>query len=138
VNLERHQALDRDCRSATGHDFQWAKAEREYRAALGHRDERENQDETEHQDGLEQHGARPLPGALRTAGRKARRAVLLQLARKVALRAQTDELVLAQAHWALARRASLQPARQGPVRGASAQPVRRPELRPQALLAARP
>jgi hypothetical protein len=34
-----HLALDRDCRLATGHDFQWAKAERE------------------RQDGLEQHRA---------------------------------------------------------------------------------
>jgi hypothetical protein len=97
VNLVTHQAWDRDCRSAKVHDFQLAKAERERRGALGHRDERENQDETEHQDGLEQHPARPLPGALRTAGRKARRAVLRR-ARMVELRAQTDELVLAQAH----------------------------------------
>jgi hypothetical protein len=62
-------------------------------------------DEQEHQDGQEQHRARPLPGALRTAGRKARLAVM-QLARKVELRVQTDELVLAQAHWVLARQAS--------------------------------
>jgi len=130
VNLVTHQALDRDCRSATVHDFQWAKAERELRDALGHRDERE------HQDGLEQHRTRLLRVVLRTADRKARRGVLQQ-ARMVELRGQTDELVLAQAHWALARQASPQPAQQGPVRGASEQLVRPPELQPQALLAPR-
>jgi hypothetical protein len=87
----------------------------------------------EHQDGLEQHRARPLPDAPRTAGRKARPDVLRQ-ARMVELRAQTDELVLAQAHWALVRQASLRP----PQRGLEPAPsVRRAlllELQPQALL----
>ena len=52
----------------------------------------------------------------------------------VELRAQTDELVLAQAHWALVRQASLRP----PQRGLEPAPsVRRAlllELQPQALL----
>jgi len=45
VNLAMHLALDRDCRSATGHDFQWAKAERERQVALGHQGELALQDE---------------------------------------------------------------------------------------------
>lgn len=97
MNLAKRQALDRDCQSAKVHDFQLAKAARERRGAPGHRDEWENQDETEHQDGLEQRRARQLRGALRTAGRKARRAVLRQ-GRMVELRGQGDELALAQAH----------------------------------------
>jgi hypothetical protein len=102
----------------------------ERRDALGHRDE------MEHQDGLEWRRTRPLRGALPTAGRKERLALML-LARRVEQQAQTDELVLAQAHWLLARQASLQPAPQGPVQGASEQPARRRELQPQALLAPR-
>jgi hypothetical protein len=130
VNLVTHQALDRDCRSAKVHDFQRAKAGRERQVALAYLDE------PEHQDGLEQHQARPLRGALRTPGRKARRDVPRQ-ARMVELRAQTDELVLAQAHWVLALRASLQLAQEEQEQAPSAQPARRPELQPQALPAPR-
>lgn len=106
VILERRPAWDRDCRLATGRDFQQAKAERECQAALAHLDERG------HQDGLKQRRARPLRGALRTAGRKERLAVM-QLVWTVELRAQTDELVLAQAHWGQARQVSPQAVQQG-------------------------
>jgi hypothetical protein len=87
----------------------------------------------EHQDGLEQHRTRQLRGAPRTAGRKERPAVM-QLARMVELRAQTDELVLAQAHWALVRQASLRPPQRGPEPAPSVRRALLLELQPQALL----
>ena len=90
-------------------------------------------DEQEHQDGQEQHRARPLPGALRTAGRKARRTVLRQ-ARMAERRAQTDELVLAQAQWAPVRQASLRPAQPGLEPAPSVSLALLLELQPQALL----
>ena len=94
----------------------------------------ELRDEMVHQGGLEQHRARPLRGAPWTAGRKERPAVL-QLAPMVELRAQTDELVLAQAHWALARQASPQAVPQGPEEEVSlAESVPPLELQRQALL----
>ena len=128
VSLARHQAWDRDCRSATGRDFHWAMAGRERRAALGHRDE------MEHQDGLEQRRALPLRGALPTAGRKERLAVML-LGRMAEPQAQTDELVLARAHSALARQASPQAVQRGPEEVSLPEPVPPLELQPQALLA---
>jgi hypothetical protein len=121
VNLEMHQAWDRDCRSATGHDFQMAKAERERQVAL------------ERQDGLKQHLAQPQRALERMAALMEQEVLLRQAARTAEPRAPLAELVLAQGHWGQTRQASLQPAQLEPERAPSVQPAL--ERQPQALLA---
>jgi len=106
VNLVMHRASDRDCQLAMGRDFQLAKAGRERQVALTHLDEQE------HQDGLGQRQELQLRALQPMAGRMERRVLLQQPKRPVERRAQLDELVLAQAHWGLARQALPQPAQQ--------------------------
>jgi hypothetical protein len=93
VNLVTHRASDRDCRSATGRDFQWAMAGTERRVYL------------QCPDGPEKRLVLPLQVGLRMAGRTEQRAASQQT-RMAEPRAQPVESVWAQAHSALARQAS--------------------------------